>query len=355
VSEILLYDPYLETLGGGERYMFGLASAWQDEGNVTIAGATVPSIETLRSMGFPTEFRMVSMPDWQLAARSLRYDVAVSLASELPGPMGAKRALLVVQFPFPFWLGQHPVRRILRRALRARLLARYECVVYSRYVQKWLAERWHVPSTILHPPVRQRRYDEARKRRTILAVGRFFVGDHCKRQDAIVEAFGRVHAELPGWRLVLAGGMKRDAESESYVDGLRRQAGKLPVDIEIDVSADRLDRLFEEASMFVHAAGYGRADDQPEKAEHFGISTVEAMSAGAVPLVFADGGQLEIVTGDNGVLWRDLDQLADSLVALATDEPRRASMAAAAAADAGYFTEERFRREALELLHQHST
>ena len=44
--------------------------------------------------------------------------------------------------------------------------------------------------------------------------------------------------------------------------------------------------------------------------EHFGISTVEAMSAGAVPIVYRGGGQVEIVRDDeNGMLWKTIDEL----------------------------------------------
>ena len=48
----------------------------------------------------------------------------------------------------------------------------------------------------------------------------------------------------------------------------------------------------------------------PERAEHFGISTVEAMGMGAVPVVINVGGQPEIVEdGINGFLWKTTDDL----------------------------------------------
>lgn len=348
--DILLYDPYLDTLGGGERYIFGLASAWRDIGRVTVAGGAVPEPGRLRAMGFPGDLEVVGMKDWQFAVRSRRYDVTVSMVNELPGWSGAARALLVVQFPFPFWLGRHPVRRTVRRALRTQLLAQYECLVYSHFVREWLERRWSAPSTVLFPPVRLRRYVPTAKRRTILAVGRFFVGDHSKRQDTIIEVFAKVQAQLPGWRLVLAGGVAQDGQSQAYLGRLRELASGLPVEIVANADAARLDQLFAEASLFVHAAGYGRSPDEPEKAEHFGISTVEAMSAGAVPLVYADGGQLEIVERGTGVLWIDLHMLSEQLVALAGDSDRRAAMAQAGVASARRFDEARFEQEALRIL-----
>ena len=43
--------------------------------------------------------------------------------------------------------------------------------------------------------------------------------------------------------------------------------------------------------------------------EHFGMTTVEAMSAGCIPVVINKGGQKEIVTSDCGYTWDDPKQL----------------------------------------------
>jgi glycosyltransferase involved in cell wall biosynthesis len=72
--------------------------------------------------------------------------------------------------------------------------------------------------------------------------------------------------------------------------------------------------------------------------EHFGITTVEAMSAGAVPVAFAAAGPLEAFRdGVEGRHFRDVDGLVDATSALLTDAPGRRAMAAAAAARAADF------------------
>ena len=43
--------------------------------------------------------------------------------------------------------------------------------------------------------------------------------------------------------------------------------------------------------------------------EHFGITTVEAMSAKCIPIVINKGGQTEIVTDECGFKWNNLDEL----------------------------------------------
>ena len=51
-----------------------------------------------------------------------------------------------------------------------------------------------------------------------------------------------------------------------------------------------------------------------------GITVVEAMAAGAVPLVYGAGGPAEIVThGANGCHWHDLSELASLTARLARD------------------------------------
>jgi glycosyltransferase involved in cell wall biosynthesis len=72
--------------------------------------------------------------------------------------------------------------------------------------------------------------------------------------------------------------------------------------------------------------------------EHFGITTVEAMSAGAVPVAFAAAGPLEAFTdGIEGHHFHDLEGLVGATAALLTDAPGRQAMASAAAARAAVF------------------
>ena len=62
-----------------------------------------------------------------------------------------------------------------------------------------------------------------------------------------------------------------------------------------NLERSRLRQLYAQARIFWHAAGYGECDERPELSEHFGMATVEAMSAGCIPVVINKGGQPEIV------------------------------------------------------------
>jgi glycosyltransferase involved in cell wall biosynthesis len=77
--------------------------------------------------------------------------------------------------------------------------------------------------------------------------------------------------------------------------------------------------------------------------EHFGVTTVEAMSAGAVPVVINTGGQREIVThGVDGFLWNDLDSLAEHTQQLAGDADLRRRLSLNAVHSSARFSREAF-------------
>ena len=88
---------------------------------------------------------------------------------------------------------------------------------------------------------------------------------------------------------------------------------------------DKLKSLYSKSKFFWHAAGYEIDENtDPEKVEHFGMTTVEAMSAGCVPLVIAKGGQKEILIKNTGVLCDSPEEIATETEKLIRD-PKRLS------------------------------
>jgi glycosyltransferase involved in cell wall biosynthesis len=153
----------------------------------------------------------------------------------------------------------------------------------------------------------------------ILSVGRFFAPGrgHAKKQLELVKAFRSLGGVAAGWELHLAGGCS--PEDEPYLDEVKSEAEGLAVVFHVNATGSELDDLYRRASIYWHATGLGEnLDDDPVRAEHFGITTVEAMSAGAVPIVINAGGQPEIVRpGVDGYLFdtaEDLVQLTASVI-----------------------------------------
>jgi len=204
-------------------------------------------------------------------------------------------------------------------------------------------------AVVIYPPV-----DGATgtrpKEPIILGVGRF-IGT--KRQDVLITAFRRLKASLPAnspWELHLAGGIATDEASNAYLAYLRGLAQGLPVMFHPNIPLADLRGLYQRASIFWHATGFG-SKGEPALEEHFGITTVEAMNHGCVPIVIGLGGQPEIVTdGSDGLLWMSPDELISHTFDLIASPERRFRLAQAATQGGERFATARFRQRAQEVI-----
>jgi len=205
-------------------------------------------------------------------------------------------------------------------------------VANSRYTQGWVERLWHRSSDVLYPPVRL--MERRRKGPVILSVGRFFLpgSGHNKKQLEMVSAFRRLveRGGAGGWEYHLVGGCAPD--HRPYLDQIRAAASGLPVVLHPDASGAELRDLYGRASIFWHAAGLGEDPERhPDRYEHFGITTVEAMSAGVVPVVIDAAGQVEIVEhGSSGYRFVGLDGLLAHTERLIVDPSWRDALSGAA-------------------------
>lgn len=223
------------------------------------------------------------------------------------------------------------VPALWERAESPGFLSTYDAVVAnSEFTAGWIGRLWGRSADVLNPPVGA--FAPGPKEPVIASVGRFFgSGGHSKKQLELVEAFRRLVAGgVRGWELHLAGGCA--PEHRPYLEQVRRAARGLPVVIHVDVTGAELAALYARASLYWHATGLGEDPHRhPDRFEHFGITTVEAMSAGAVPVVIAHAGQLEVVEhGVSGFHFADLDDLVRLTRRLVGDPAEREQLSAAA-------------------------
>jgi len=216
----------------------------------------------------------------------------------------------------------------------------------SAFTANWVERVWGVRPIILYPAGGSRSPGGTARQQVILNVGRFFPpakAAHYKGQVELVRAYKALPVELrASWRLVLAGGA--NPGSETLLAQLRDEAAGHDIEILPNVPGDRLEHLFASASIYWHATGV-TGEAPPEMQEHFGITTVEAMSAGLVPVVIDKAGQREIVRdGVDGFRWSDVDELREATARLASDPGLRASMSEAAVRRSDEFSEEAFAR-----------
>jgi glycosyltransferase involved in cell wall biosynthesis len=117
----------------------------------------------------------------------------------------------------------------------------------------------------------------------------------------------------------LAGAIYQGKTRYAMYEKCLRLAEGLSVKFYPNASRVEVGRLYAQCTCYWHGAGLG-ADpvNEPEKFEHFGISVVEAMAAGCLPIVLEHGGPAEIVTsGHDGWIFGTLEELADRTLHLA--------------------------------------
>lgn len=348
--DALFYDLYLRTLGGGERYLLAMAEVVAADRQVEVAAPSLPGADRLRHFGMPAHLptrrvHPTCFIPWTRGAPLLVY-----LANGVPLPSLADRSIAVVQFPMRS-LGTGRALRQLRNAI----LSPYELVTYSNYVRSWIERRWDRTAEVIHPPVRLGQFRPAAKEPMILAVGRFFAVQHNKRQDVLIEGFRQFSMGAGSdWTLTLVGGRYDSRGTRRFIEEMQVQAVGLRVRFVFDATEAELLDLFGRASLFWHAAGFGRAADAPEDAEHFGMSTVEAMGHGVVPLVYDDGGQREVLAEGGGLLWTTIDELVSKTSALAASDTQREALATTAVRAAQRFGRDRFDAQVEALIHHRS-
>lgn len=304
--------------------------------------------------------------DWQREL-SEPYDLFVNFTHGFPPFCHAGRGVLVVMFPFhspPYSShlessgsvnGTAPSKRFSsiyhNWEWRRRLESYQTKTTISRFSRDWTTRRWGVTCEVVHPPgdSRLRPHD---KRNFILSVGRFTTAGHSKKQLEMMTAFGKLQ-ESPDnkWRYFSIGGLSDAVKDQEYFLKVCRRAQGCGAHVFANLDRDRLERLYGEARIFWHAAGYGEDECRPELSEHFGIVTVEAMSAGCIPVVIDKGGQPEIVEhGVSGFLWSNLEELTGYTELLMRDDGLRARMGEAAQSRAKRFSRENFVSRFLSLL-----
>lgn len=350
-ARVAFHAPYLYVLGGGEKYLLTILEevTRASDTDVTIVSPTPPNVDSWHRLNVRVDPDRLS---WQRAdARSvtrlsLGVDLLVAMTNYLPPLSLARHSVAVVQFPGEaLHIAGGPT---LLRWCQGRIrLASYDSILcYSDFVHSWIERRLGVDSTVVAPPVDlPEEVTGGLKDPLVVAVGRFNPDVHSnnKKHDVLIEAWAQLAPRLEpnGWQLHLAGGLGDDQPSREYIARLRSKAADLAVRFHPNMDWAALANLYRRSTLFWHATGYG--ETQPERFEHFGITTVEAMAHGCVPIVFAAGGQLEIVQdGKDGRLWRSADELVSITETLIARPDELFRTAAAGRVTAAAFGKERF-------------
>ncbi len=384
---IALFNHPLSAMGGGARYTLALAQALASKHHVTVlhdGGIDAPALShrfnlSLSEAGVALRTVVVNSSLQHVSQASRDYDLFINCSYAFPQPL-SKHSALVCFFPAGVDLtvggnvrrfignSMRPMRAMLPTSLGQRLnglptndsvraLRAYSQIIgISDYTRHWIRHYWQRESDLLYPLVAAIQ-PASTKINEIVHVGRFYSNaGHTKKHEVMIRAFREMCdagiTSVRGWTLRLIGGLSDTPEQQAYFNKLQREAHGYPIELQPNVQWSQLARHVGEAALYWHASGFEEdLRARPIRAEHFGITTVEAMSAGCAPVVINLGGQPEIVRdGLDGYVWNTLDELKTKTFELIEAPERRATFSQAAIARSQYFCDaERFRQMAISL------
>lgn len=354
--KIGIFDPYLDDLGGGEKYMMKIAQCLAKNNDVSIFWDKKEDLEELKER-FQLNFSNIALiPNIFTKSTGLlkrlweskKFDAIILLSDGSIPFLLSKKTFIHIQQPLPFQKIDTKNRYKISR------INKFLCNSY--YTKSYIDKSLSINSLVLYPPV-ELKPRKIKKENIILHVGRFRIRDvvtgidDYKKQGFIVDAFEKmVRGGLKDWKLVLAVSIKKD-DKNIFEDFKERTKG-YPIEFTINKNNNDLWNIYSKSKIYWHATGFGGdLQKHPELAEHFGISTVEAMGAGAVPVVINAGGQKEIVkSGENGFLWNSLDDLIEKTQLLINNEKLWLQMSQQAIKRGKDFAGDRFCEELYEIL-----
>jgi glycosyltransferase involved in cell wall biosynthesis len=236
-------------------------------------------------------------------------------------------------------------RRVIARWYWNRRMHSYRAAfANSRFTASWIAARWRQRAEVVYPPVPAAPVQDLQRSRKVCAVGRFGRGlvDKCALE--MVAAYIECGLYRDGVSLALYGGLGPSEADRTYFEEVRRRSAGFPIEVIANADADELHRGLSTSMVYWHAAGLGIDPMvEPERVEHFGISLVEAMGHGCVPVVIAAGGPLETVRdGVDGIHCRTLGDMVLATRRILSDSEQQHRLAASARERARQFSHDAF-------------
>jgi len=312
-----LYNPYLATMGGGERLILSILQVLDKNGyDITIFWDEdlTESIKTKLNLTFdhlrfePNCFKNGSIANRLMTLSS--FDILFYVPDGSYFFSTAKKNIIYAMVPD---------KKLYHQSFLNKLkLHNFSFITISEFSKTCLTQRG-IQSDIIYPYLPEVFFNDplVDKEKIILSVGRFFRHLHSKRQDVAIRWFKELiksESRFAEYRLVLAGSVL--PEDETYLAELKDLAEDSPqIEFKVNTSFQELLKLYSTAEYYWHFAGFGIDEHaHPEQTEHLGITPMEAMARGCVTCAYRAGGPKEIIRdGETGYLFLTQEELFEKM------------------------------------------
>ena len=347
-----VYTPYGVSIGGGERYLLSIVSLLSETHTVSLFTQWYLSRDRLAfvmsdlglSLNETSAIRLKHQDELMGAPQP---DLMLVMANELIPPFRTfgKTNIYHCQFPFP---GHDEDRYQFDRLDSIDFFMANSAFTRANIERKLDIVHKTARVEIVPPPVTIRKtppkdFSSLSSAPMLISVGRFDNTGHSKNQHIIAQVFNRIQASCEDAALVLVGGYNGSAHQNAYINSIRDESDQIKM--ATNAPRSQLEDYLKRAHIYIHACGYGASlTAQPESQEHFGISVVEAMSFGCIPVVYNAGGPKAIVDEAGcGFTYNTIDECA-AIVRMLMNMPREQveALSAKAVAAAWQYSDEKF-------------
>jgi glycosyltransferase involved in cell wall biosynthesis len=318
---VALYDPYLDTMGGGEKHALSILKALTEENFDSIVfWDTDVSSEikqklhlNIKDIRFEKNiFKNSSYSIFEKMKALSKYDIFIYMTDGSYFVSTARKNIIFALVPD---------KTLFNMNIGNKLKTLNSQFVTNSFFSQSQLENWGVKAKVLYPFLDNEllSYDPSntKKEKIIFSVGRFFKHLHAKRHDVMIEYFKKLKKDIPllsEYKLILAGGLKE--EDKDYFNELQTLArDDTSIICKPNVPYEELVELYKKAQIYWHFAGFGvNESEHPERTEHFGISPVEAMAYGCSDFCYKAGGLKETIKDTvTGYLFSSYDELKEKM------------------------------------------
>ena len=332
MKKILIIDPYIDTLGGGEKYVLDIADVLNNRGyNVTLHSSDKTILNKIRNR-FNIKTDNFNLIDYYSLNKLSKFNFLKSFEKVIYVTDGS-------YFYCPakenYLLAMYPKEELYQPSLTNKIKWRnWNFFCFSsftkNYIDQWIGKKCYV----IYPKIDQHLLNiNARSRKNvILSVGRFFGQLHTKNHVFLIDSFNKLQQRdkaFKNFELILIGGLKQ--EDDDYYRKIFTYA-KTNKNIKFLTNASNQELLknYQQAMFYWHASGIGINEKvYPEKVEHFGITPFEAMAAGAIPFVYPVGELKSLIdNGNNGFIYNNQQELIDKTIKIYSDKQLKSKITA---------------------------